>query len=98
MLSGIYSKSNLDFFSPTVTICVFFSSSLFCFVSDAEILADVNKWKTDLAQYSTKYVGQTLVYLNGSFEECQFRECNLGNLICDAMVKVTGIFHLVNMS
>uniref|UniRef100_I3J6T5 5'-nucleotidase n=1 Tax=Oreochromis niloticus TaxID=8128 RepID=I3J6T5_ORENI len=53
---------------------------------DAEILADVNKWKTDLAQYSTKYVGQTLVYLNGSFEECRFRECNLGNLICDAMV------------
>ncbi|XP_035282639.1 uncharacterized protein LOC118232112 [Anguilla anguilla] len=27
-----------------------------------------------------------MVYLNGTFEECRFRECNLGNLICDAML------------
>ncbi|XP_057714623.1 5'-nucleotidase [Corythoichthys intestinalis] len=53
---------------------------------DPNILADVEKWKEQLAQYSKQYVGQTLVYLNGSFEECRFRECNLGNLICDAMV------------
>uniref|UniRef100_A0A3Q0T022 5'-nucleotidase n=1 Tax=Amphilophus citrinellus TaxID=61819 RepID=A0A3Q0T022_AMPCI len=53
---------------------------------DPHILADIKKWKTNLTQYSSQYVGQTLVYLNGSFEECRFRECNLGNLICDAMV------------
>uniref|UniRef100_A0AAQ5Z804 5'-nucleotidase n=1 Tax=Amphiprion ocellaris TaxID=80972 RepID=A0AAQ5Z804_AMPOC len=53
---------------------------------DLGVLADVEKWKKDLAQYSSQYVGQTLVYLNGTFEECRFRECNLGNLICDAMV------------
>nr|XP_057946130.1 5'-nucleotidase [Doryrhamphus excisus] len=53
---------------------------------DPAILADIQNWKKDLAQYSSQYVGQTLVYLNGSFEECRFRECNLGNLICDAMV------------
>uniref|UniRef100_A0A8C7LP92 5'-nucleotidase n=1 Tax=Oncorhynchus mykiss TaxID=8022 RepID=A0A8C7LP92_ONCMY len=53
---------------------------------DPSILADVNKWKKALANYSSQYVGETLVYLNGTFEECRFRECNLGNLICDAMV------------
>ncbi|XP_028251528.1 5'-nucleotidase-like [Parambassis ranga] len=53
---------------------------------DAGILADVAKWKVDLAQYSSHYVGQTLVYLNGTFQECRFRECNIGNLICDATV------------
>ncbi|XP_077413226.1 5'-nucleotidase [Vanacampus margaritifer] len=53
---------------------------------DPNILADVQKWKEQLAEYSKQYVGRTLVYLNGSFEECRFRECNLGNLICDAMV------------
>ncbi|XP_073339299.1 snake venom 5'-nucleotidase-like [Pagrus major] len=53
---------------------------------DPEVLADVGKWKKGLAQYSSQYVGQTLVYLNGTFEECRFRECNLGNLICDAMI------------
>ncbi|XP_022520687.2 5'-nucleotidase [Astyanax mexicanus] len=53
---------------------------------DATIKADVESWKVNLANYSSQYVGRTLVYLNGSFEECRFRECNLGNLICDAMV------------
>ncbi|XP_054469252.1 snake venom 5'-nucleotidase-like [Anoplopoma fimbria] len=53
---------------------------------DPDFLADIEKWKKNLAQYSSKYVGQTLVYLNGTFEECRFRECNLGNLICDAMI------------
>lgn len=55
-------------------------------LSDPDILTDINRWKKDLAQYSSQYVGETLVYLNGTFEECRFRECNLGNLICDAMV------------
>ncbi|XP_040916864.1 snake venom 5'-nucleotidase-like [Toxotes jaculatrix] len=53
---------------------------------DPGVLADIEEWKKDLAQYSSQYVGQTLVYLNGTFEECRFRECNLGNLICDAMI------------
>lgn len=31
-------------------------------------------------------MGKTIVYLNGSSQSCRFRECNMGNLICDAMV------------
>lgn len=53
---------------------------------DPVILAEVEKWKGNLSQYSSQFVGRTLVYLNGTFEECRFRECNLGNLICDAMI------------
>ncbi|XP_031703047.1 snake venom 5'-nucleotidase-like [Anarrhichthys ocellatus] len=53
---------------------------------DPDVLADIEKWKKNLAHYSSQHVGQTLVYLNGTFEECRFRECNLGNLICDAMI------------
>ncbi|XP_029348962.1 5'-nucleotidase-like isoform X1 [Echeneis naucrates] len=53
---------------------------------DPDVLADIENWEKDLAHYSSQYVGQTLVYLNGTFEECRFRECNLGNLICDAMI------------
>ncbi|KAB5517182.1 hypothetical protein PHYPO_G00186770 [Pangasianodon hypophthalmus] len=53
---------------------------------DPSIKADVESWKVNLANYSSQFVGKTLVYLNGTFEECRFRECNLGNLICDAMV------------
>ncbi|KAM4633706.1 5'-nucleotidase [Polymixia lowei] len=53
---------------------------------DPSLAAEVEEWKKNLASYSSQYVGQTLVYLNGTFQECRFRECNLGNLICDAMV------------
>lgn len=54
--------------------------------SDPDVLAEVNEWKKNLANYSTQVVGKTLVFLNGTAEECRFRECNLGNLLCDAMV------------
>uniref|UniRef100_A0A8C9U117 5'-nucleotidase n=1 Tax=Scleropages formosus TaxID=113540 RepID=A0A8C9U117_SCLFO len=53
---------------------------------DLDIRAEVEEWKKKLSNYSSQVIGQTLVYLNGTFEECRFRECNLGNLICDAMV------------
>ncbi|KAG5846754.1 hypothetical protein ANANG_G00118320 [Anguilla anguilla] len=53
---------------------------------DPVIRADVGEWMKSLANYSSQYVGNTRVYLNGTFEECRFRECNLGNLICDAMI------------
>uniref|UniRef100_A0A3B4BLQ1 5'-nucleotidase n=1 Tax=Periophthalmus magnuspinnatus TaxID=409849 RepID=A0A3B4BLQ1_9GOBI len=53
---------------------------------DPEILEQVEQWKQNLRNFSSQVVGKTLVFLNGSNEECRFRECNLGNLICDAMV------------
>ncbi|XP_047466274.1 snake venom 5'-nucleotidase-like [Mugil cephalus] len=53
---------------------------------DPGVLAEVEKWRKNVTQFSSQYIGQTLVYLNGTFEECRFRECNLGNLICDAMI------------
>ncbi|XP_063773036.1 5'-nucleotidase [Pseudophryne corroboree] len=53
---------------------------------DPGLLAEVNKWKQQLLSFSAQEIGKTLVFLNGSSLECRFRECNLGNLICDAMI------------
>ncbi|XP_074471135.1 snake venom 5'-nucleotidase-like [Sebastes fasciatus] len=53
---------------------------------DPEVLADVTEWKKNLTRFSAQVVGETLVFLNGTREECRFRECNMGNVICDAMV------------
>ncbi|XP_072218766.1 snake venom 5'-nucleotidase-like [Leuresthes tenuis] len=53
---------------------------------DPAVLADVDEWKKSLSNYSAQVVGKTLVFLNGTTEGCRFQECNLGNLICDAMV------------
>ncbi|XP_064412304.1 5'-nucleotidase [Latimeria chalumnae] len=53
---------------------------------DPGVLAEVNQWKIKFSNYSKQEVGKTIVYLNGSTMECRFRECNMGNLICDAMI------------
>ncbi|XP_072437242.1 5'-nucleotidase [Chiloscyllium punctatum] len=53
---------------------------------DKVLLADVNSWKKALANFGKEYIGKTLVYLNGTREECRNRECNMGNLICEAMI------------
>ncbi|KAK7906621.1 hypothetical protein WMY93_015233 [Mugilogobius chulae] len=54
---------------------------------DPQVQAQVDSWKQNLKNFSSSVVGKTLVFLNGSNEECRWRECNLGNLICDAMVE-----------
>lgn len=55
-------------------------------LSDPSVLADVQEWRKHLSNYSAQVVGRTLVFLEGD-AVCRFQECNLGNLICDAMVR-----------
>ncbi|XP_017295470.1 5'-nucleotidase [Kryptolebias marmoratus] len=55
-------------------------------LEDPVVLADVNEWKKNLTSFSAQVVGKTLVFLNGSHTACRSDECNLGNLICDAML------------
>ncbi|XP_007949345.1 5'-nucleotidase [Orycteropus afer afer] len=53
---------------------------------DPKIKADINKWRIKLNNYSTQELGKTIVYLDGTTQSCRYRECNMGNLICDAMI------------
>lgn len=53
---------------------------------DPTIKADINNWRVKLDNYSTQELGKTIVYLDGTTQSCRFRECNMGNLICDAMI------------
>uniref|UniRef100_A0A0B8RXZ9 Snake venom 5'-nucleotidase n=1 Tax=Philothamnus irregularis TaxID=1899461 RepID=A0A0B8RXZ9_9SAUR len=53
---------------------------------DPAVKAEVNKMKVQLQNYSSQEIGKTIVYLNGTTHACRFHECNLGNLICDAVV------------
>ncbi|XP_027459238.2 5'-nucleotidase [Zalophus californianus] len=55
-------------------------------LEDPSIKADINKWRIKLDNYSTQELGKTVVYLDGSTQSCRFKECNMGNLICDAMI------------
>ncbi|XP_042299369.1 snake venom 5'-nucleotidase-like [Sceloporus undulatus] len=53
---------------------------------DPIVKAEVDKMKAELRNFSSKEIGKTIVYLNGTSQACRFQECNMGNLICDAVV------------
>uniref|UniRef100_A0A194AS98 Snake venom 5'-nucleotidase n=1 Tax=Micrurus tener TaxID=1114301 RepID=A0A194AS98_9SAUR len=53
---------------------------------DPAVKAEVSRMKVQLQKYSKQEIGKTIVYLNGTTHACRFHECNLGNLICDAVV------------
>ncbi|MBW03841.1 5'-nucleotidase, partial [Eschrichtius robustus] len=55
-------------------------------LEDPSIKADINKWRIKLDNYSSQELGKTVVYLDGTTQSCRFRECNMGNLICDAVI------------
>ncbi|XP_051471856.1 5'-nucleotidase isoform X2 [Apus apus] len=52
---------------------------------DVHIKEEVEKWRKNLGNYSTE-IGQTSVYLDGTTQTCRFRECNMGNFLCDAVL------------
>ncbi|XP_031571054.1 snake venom 5'-nucleotidase-like [Actinia tenebrosa] len=53
---------------------------------DANMLREINIMKKKVDEISEMKLGRTLVYLNGNPKECGIKECNLGNIITDAMV------------
>lgn len=54
---------------------------------EKKLLTDVNRWKASLANFGKEIVGRTVVYLDGTTVGCRNRECNMGNMICDAMIQ-----------
>uniref|UniRef100_A0A8D0H4L0 Snake venom 5'-nucleotidase n=1 Tax=Sphenodon punctatus TaxID=8508 RepID=A0A8D0H4L0_SPHPU len=53
---------------------------------DPVLRADVDEMRKQLNNFSSQEIGKTIVYLNGTSQACRVRECNMGNLICDAMI------------
>ncbi|CAH1639079.1 unnamed protein product [Spodoptera littoralis] len=54
---------------------------------DPELLKTVNKYHADMDRINSEPVGSSFVYLNET--GCRLRECNIGNLIADAMLNYT---------
>lgn len=59
-----------------------------------DVLTELDKWRPEIESIKTKIVGSTKVFLNGDSKFCRREECNLGNLITDAMIKYVGILKL----
>lgn len=66
-------------------MCDAYFTLLYCII-DEHIKEEVEKWRKNLGNYS-KEIGKTSVYLNGTSQACRFQECNMGNLLCDAVVR-----------
>ncbi|KAK7108612.1 snake venom 5'-nucleotidase-like [Littorina saxatilis] len=54
---------------------------------DKATLEELKQWKQGLGDLMKTVVGRTLVKLDGNRMVCRTRECNLGNLITDAMAE-----------
>lgn len=54
-------------------------------IPDPAILAKMEPFQLQLTKVVNKVIGETSVLLNGD-SQCRLEECNLGNLIADAMV------------
>lgn len=50
---------------------------------DPEVLELLETYRPSIAEFQRHIIGQSSVFLNGT---CKFGECNLGNLLTDAMV------------
>ncbi len=57
---------------------------------DPSVTALVKQLKTPVAELTKKVVGESAVHLEGDRSVCRVAECNLGNLITDAMRAETG--------
>ncbi|CAG2060594.1 unnamed protein product [Timema podura] len=53
---------------------------------DQDILNELEYWRTDIETLQNTVVGRTKVLLDGDRKSCRLVECNMGNLITDAMI------------
>lgn len=51
-----------------------------------QMLQYVNEWRKPVEEESKVVVGYTKVVLDGERESCRLKECNLGNMITDAII------------
>ena len=55
--------------------------------TDAATLNEVLKWKVKVDEVISEKVGHTFTYLEGDYPAfCGTQECNLGNVLADAMI------------
>jgi 5'-nucleotidase len=61
-----------------------------CVYPDPGIVEALKPWKEEVDALASKVIGKTRVPLEN---KCRYKECNLGNLVTDAMVDaVRGMF------
>ncbi|XP_061392982.1 protein 5NUC-like [Musca vetustissima] len=53
---------------------------------ETDVLELLEVYRPEVAKLENDVVGHTMVFIDGRAEVCHFRECNLGNLVTDAMV------------
>ncbi|EFN81717.1 Protein 5NUC [Harpegnathos saltator] len=51
-----------------------------------DVQAKIKEMRKPIDDLTTKEVGKTRVLLDGDSKNCRRKECNLGNLICDALI------------
>lgn len=62
-------------------------------MADLDVLSEINEFAKPISDFGKVVVGETYVRLIGNRATCRMRECNLGNLITDAMLESFVTYH-----
>ncbi|KAJ8023879.1 5'-nucleotidase [Holothuria leucospilota] len=54
---------------------------------DPATLAEINEFAIPVKEYTENVIGETYVFLNGETPICRTVECNMGNVVTDAMLE-----------
>ena len=49
-------------------------------------MAEINRWNEQVVSATKEVIGKTHVFLDGTRQSCRNKECNLGNLLTDAIL------------
>ena len=60
------------------------------------ILEELVPWKSKVQSLTKEIIGRSFVFLDGNRLSCRMHECNLGNLITDAIVHEVAILKTSN--
>lgn len=68
-------------------ITIFASMHVICHSPDPATLAEINEFAIPVKEYTENVIGETYVFLNGETPICRTVECNMGNVVTDAMLE-----------
>lgn len=58
----------------------------YCPLKAGDVLKKIAEMKGPIESLEHKVIGKTRVFIDGDSKNCRRQECNMGNLICDAIL------------
>lgn len=88
MITHAYKKyEKICYVKTYICICFkIYDDFCCCFLQAKDVLKLIDDKRGPIDDLERKVIGQTRVLIDGDSKNCRRQECNMGNLICDAIL------------